>query len=931
MRASISLCGTTSAIALALLSQPAMGQTASETPEQQKLPDDQVPVASGNEIVVTGVRQSLETAQAIKRNADQIVDVIAAEDIGKLPDITASASLARIAGIQVTRNAGTAQNVRIRGLPDVSTTYNGRSIFTGSGRNVAIQDFPAASVARLEVYKSSTANLVEPGIAGQVNVVSRKPLDFKGFKLAGSLNMRHFTQSGDVDWNGNLLISDRWDTGIGEIGVLLNGNLAYTDFMDSIRQQSQVIQVAQPSQTDSPGFRFPNSQAIIINQGHRWRPSVNAAVQWRPSGDLELYADGLFQGYRGRDRNRNLTSPLLDTGADLGGPIRFEDVVLEDGTNQAQGFTAVGGRRPEGHNDAFNANTNTYQVGGGAIYNHDRFHASTDVAYSQSTYWYDQANIDFAFARTPVRDVEFDSNSADGGPIFGFRDFNLADPENFVFRGLYEHRHVSKGHDVQARLHLQYDIGAGFLENIQAGIRYDDRTSSVRDGTRYQNVEAQHILYPELPVSLYNTTPGFAFGGTGGILPRTWISPRPESIFENLGELRDIVGFPEGPTPYNQLNTFDANEKSYTGYAQVKYNVDIGFPVDGLIGLRAVRTEDRLDGISRNVEPDPAGGGDVVTFTPVTDRNGFTDLLPNFSARLKFRDDLQLRAAFTKTRTRAAFGQLNPSLNIAPPQGVCDADSPNYDPENCVRTGSGGNPDLSPITSDNYDLSLEYYFARTGSLTLALFRHDVTGFISSFSAVTDDPELGRLRITRPENGGKGRLQGLEMSFHTFFDLQVLPKWARDFGVNANYTYIDHGSELPPEGLGQYLPGLQPVAGVSKHTFNVAGYYETRTFSARLAYHYRSRFVFNYTRVNNPGLPEGPGPGIVSPVMQDGRGILDFSAGITPQPNVTIALNMSNLLATPLSRDRAYDQTGARFPTFVEYLERTVSLGVRFRF
>jgi len=931
MRKSVMLCGAVSMIALTVTAAPVMAQNRLDSAQFQDLPDGQDQASDGGDIVVTGVKKSLESAQSIKRHSDQIEDVIVAEDIGKLPDISASASLARIAGIQATRNAGETQAIRIRGLPDVATTYNGRSIFTGSGRDVAIQDFPAASVARLEVFKSSTANLIEPGIAGAVNVVSRKPFDFKGFKIAGAFDVRDFSQSGDVDWNANLLVSDRWQTGIGEIGLLLNGSLAYTDFLDSTRQQSQVIQVAKIGQADNPGFRYPDSQAEDIDQGHRWRPSVNAAIQWRPSSELQIYADGLFQGYRGRDRGRLLTSPLLSAAPALGGPIRFEDVVLKPGTDQAQSFTAVGGKRPEGHNDSFNANTNTYQVGGGVLYDRGRFHASTDIAYSASKYWYDQANIDFAFVNTPVRDIVFDSDIGDGGPLFGFRDFNMADPDNFYFRGLYEHRHISKGDDVQARLDLKYDVDSNILQNVQTGFRYEDRNSSVRDGTRYHNVEAQHILYRDLPVSLYNTTPGFGFSGTGSMLPRTWISPVPDSIVDNLAELRDIVGSEAGPTPFNELNTFDANEKSYTGYAQVKYDADMGFPIDGSIGLRAVRTEDTLTGISRDVEPDPAGGADVVSYNPVTKRNAFTDLLPNVSARIKLQPDLQLRLAFTKTRTRAAFGQLNPSLNIAPPQGACDTGSPDYDPETCVRTASGGNPNLKPIKSDNYDLSLEYYFSRTGAITAALFRHDVNGFISSFTVETDDPELGRLRTTQPQNGGKGRLQGVELTFHTFFDLAFLPRWVRNFGVNANYSYIDHGSELPPEGLGQFLPGMQPVAGVSKHTFNLAGYYETDTLSLRLAYNYRSRFVFNYARVNNPALLPKPGPGIVSPVMEEGRGILDFSAGVTPQPNITIAFNVSNLLASPEKRYRAYDETGAIYPALVKYLERTFSMGVRFRF
>ncbi|HVI98321.1 MAG TPA: TonB-dependent receptor [Sphingomonas sp.] len=925
MRKRVSLCGVSAAALLVCLATPALAQATTDDATQDAISAESTDQTDSGGIVVTSMRQSIESSQAIKRNSDQIVDAIVAEDIGKLPDLTASASLARISGIQVTRAAGEAANVRIRGLPDLSTTYNGRTIFTGVGREVAIQDFPAASLARIEVYKSSSANLIEPGIAGAINVVSRKPFDFKGFKLAGALNLINFGQSGHVTWNGNLLISDRWKTGIGEIGVLVNGNIAYTDFMDSQRQQSEVIQIATAAQSATPGFRFPNSQAAVVNQGHRWRPSINAAVQWRPSSELELYADGLFQGYRGRDYNRILTSPLLNSAPALGGAIHFEDVVLDDGTN-ASSLTAVGGKRPEGHNDSLVANTNTYQFGGGAIYDSGRFHAKADIAYGQSKFTVDQANIDYAFAYTPVRDISFDSPEGDGGPIFSFRDFNLADPNNYLFRGLYEKRRVAKGNEIQGRFDLKYDVGSSFIDNIQIGLRYSDRDASVREGTRYKNVEAQRIFYPDLPLEYYNATPGFPFPGTEDRLPRTWIRPTAESIRDNIVELRDIVGFEAGPAPFIETNTFDANEKSYTAYAQVKYAVNVGIPIDGLIGLRAVRTKDTLIGISRDAEE-----GGTVTYSPVTESNSFTDWLPNVSARIRLRPDLQLRAAFTQTRTRAAFGQLNPSVDIAPPQGACSVESPDYDPEDCVRTGTTGNPNLRPIVSDNYDLSLEYYFAKTGSVSLALFRHDVDGFISSFSNTTDDPEFGKLRITRPENGGKGKLQGIEFSFHTFFDLDVLPQWARNFGVSTNYSYIDHAAELPPEGLGQYLPGMQPIPGVSKHTLNVIGMYETKDFSARLAYNWRSRFAFAYHRVNNPGLLPKPGPGIVSPIMQDARGTLDFSANVTPVENVTIAFNASNILAKPIQRDRVYDEMGYAYPQLRKYLERIVSMGIRFRF
>jgi TonB-dependent receptor len=227
-------------------------------PSVQESPD-----TGDGDIIVTGLRRSLQSAQAVKRDSDGIVDAIVAEDIGKLPDTFASAALARVTGVQVTRGAGEAAGVQIRGLPDISTTYNGREIFTAEGRFVQIQDFPAGTVAALEVFKSGTANLIEGGIGGQVNVRGRRPFDFNGFELSGSLNGVNWENSGKLSWNGNILVSNRWDTGIGEIGVLVNASYVGIDFLDATREQSLVIGTTSAANTPGTtgGVRYPDAQA----------------------------------------------------------------------------------------------------------------------------------------------------------------------------------------------------------------------------------------------------------------------------------------------------------------------------------------------------------------------------------------------------------------------------------------------------------------------------------------------------------------------------------------------------------------------------------------------------------------------------------------------------------------------------------------------
>src|SRR5688500_11561149 len=239
---------STSAMMVALIAAPAAAQTTDPatppdpTVEAQEQPadpeagvaqtDDAVQTAAGADqaadegetIVVTGLRRSLRSAQNIKRNSEQIVDAIVAEDIGKLPDTTVSDTAARIPGVQVERTGGEASRVLIRGLDRsyYTTTYNGREIFTAETRSVALQDFPAGAISAVEVFKTSTANLVEPGLAGLVNVRSRRPFDFSGFEVAGSVWANYPKQSRDLKPNAQLLLTNRWDVGGGEVGALIN-------------------------------------------------------------------------------------------------------------------------------------------------------------------------------------------------------------------------------------------------------------------------------------------------------------------------------------------------------------------------------------------------------------------------------------------------------------------------------------------------------------------------------------------------------------------------------------------------------------------------------------------------------------------------------------------------------------------------------------
>lgn len=921
------LCSTAMVLALTVAPSAASAQT---NPQDEATPNivETEPEPEGEDIVVTGLRRSVQSAQNLKRNADQIVDAIVAEDIGKLPDITASASLARISGVQVTRAAGEAADVQVRGLPDLSTTYNGREIFTAENRSVALQDFPAGGVAALEVYKSSTADLIEPGIAGQINVRSRRPFDFDGLEIFGSAAGVHFEQSQKFGLNANLLISNRWDTGIGEIGILLNGSYVETNFLDSTREQTAFVDVARPDQSASPaGFRFPDTAAVFFGQGDRSRPSVNGAIQWRPSSNLEITLDGLFQGYRGRDYNRFRRVNFF-------GGTQFSNVVLEPGTNQIKSMTVTNGPNPFGFSEFINADTDTYQFGGNVTWKNDRLRISADLAYTDSTFELEQTNIDSTLRGNPTVNVDFNSDQTDGGVTFDLPGYNILDPSNYQFDGLFERRLKATGEDIQARLDLEYDLDAAFLSRLQFGGRYTDRDATRIAGGRFTFLGFRGLTFADpLPFDIVQSDPGFTFNDTIGI--KSLLTPDRESVWDNIEAIRTFVGAPTTPPAYEDIQAFSAKERSYTGYGQVKYAFDVGLPIDGLIGVRAVRTEGEVQGTSRVLtENSTPGLPPIATFVPVSRGQDYWDYLPNASIRFEFAPKLQLRGAYTETRTRPRFDQLNPSATIDPPPS-CQTNSDPSDDANCFRTGGGGNPNLRPLTSTNYDLSLEYYFARAGSATVALFRRDVNGFIANSTVEFNDPEFGRLRFNSPDNGGDGRLEGVEAAVATFLDFDGLPQWARGFGIQANYTYIDGKAELAPSLVnatvgGQPInlfPGQVPIPNVSEHTFNVIGLYEIPQFSARLAYNRRSEYVEFYERFFDPGA----GRERIAPVTQQSRGILDFSSTVTPIENVTVFFDATNLTGEPIRTFRGYDGTDNVFARARKYVERTYTLGVRVRY
>ena len=944
---SMVLCSTSIA-ALALIASPASAQDPATPPdptaEAQEQPadpeagsvqtDDAVQTATGQDqgdddeaIVVTGLRRSLTSARNVKRNSEQIIDAIVAEDIGKLPDVAVSDTAARIPGVQVERGGGEAGRVLVRGLDNTyyTTTYNGREIFTAETRSVALQDFPAGGISAIEAFKTSTANLVEPGLAGLINVRSRRPFDFSGFEIAGSVWANYPKQSRDLKPNAQLLITNRWDAGEGEFGALINFSYTRMHYQDSIRRHGFFI-------ADLAGGRSPDWPEIQYGEGDRWRPSINAALQWRPNPDVELYLEGLWQGYREEVSSRMWAQPLW-------GGASYEDIVIEDGqviSGTVNTPTACcGGNHTWGFQGATKRKTNTYQIAAGGRWDLGALQITGDIARTDSRFDLRTESVDFEINRKDYSVDWFTGRPGDDGPTFQVRGLDTTDPANYDYRGFYEDYLTAEGDDWQARLDFEYEpAGIDFIRNVQWGIRYVNRDAGARAGDVYYNLRDRGISISDVPLDYQLFNPAFR-GDDMKPFPITWLAPTFESVWDNLEELRQFnfdqfdlfnIGLPgraslDGPLT-DPGRTFKINEQSYAAYAQLNYGFALGdVDLDGALGLRAVKTKANVEGtLFAPTGPEP------IDFT-----NEYTDWLPNAHMRVRFSPQWQLRLAATQTRTRPTFPQLNPALSLGSPPN-CGALPPGVD---CVRTGSGGNPFLKPLDSDNYDLSLEYYFSPTGFASVAAFYRDMKGFITNraFEYPDPDPETGLpLVVTGPVNTNQATIKGWEAQVSTFFDWDWVPSFARSFGAQANLTYINAKADFLVFGEGNPNQAFvrNRIPDVARWTYNLVGMYERGGLTARLAYNRRT------------GYPEGALAERDGFFTLQGRGHpvsrLDWSSSYAFNDNFTLFFDWTNILNRPFKSDivRVNYPGGVPsapeiFPMVVRYDESVMSGGVRFRF
>ncbi|MFZ2989866.1 TonB-dependent receptor [Ideonella sp.] len=836
----------------------------------------------GTVITVTGVRKAVETAQTIKRESDQVVDAIVADDIGKFPDKNVAEILGRVTGVQTVRDSGEAGQVIVRGLGGIVTLLNGREIFTATGRSLFMADVPATMLKQIDVYKTQGAEFVEGGTAGVIDVRTNRPLDFKGRELSVALKgeYRDKAKSTNPDISG--MYSDRWTTGYGEFGALLGLSFQRGKYQDETAWVSPPIPVDRALHTVDgvtggtgtvTGF---DAMGRVMNVGDRRRDAANFALQWRPQADLEVYAEG-FKTLIKHDSESDFfvgALPWWNGGATITtipGTNNIGSLTHPAADNFTLASTQARRDRSEGEQYALGTRwdaTSALRLSGEYVHTKSKYSRANPI---MDSVW---------FAPKAV-----EATVVNGGGYLNYPNGGVTDAANWKIFAFFDNHQRDDSHANDVRADASYVLDGGFFKELIGGVRLNRRTAE-----HINNVDGFTSTPGALQVPL-SSVEGLAClsrptGGDYGF--KQFATPCRDFLLNHTAQARELATGSSVAKPDDPLSYYKDVETTTAVYLKTKFGLTLGgVPIDGTGGVRVVRTEQDLTGF--------ASVNGVPSATPFNTVTTGTDALPSLSLKATLDPKLIARVVAGKAIQRPNFADFNPGLRLYPSNG-----------NTTLSVGNAGNPDLKPIESKNLDATLEWYFAPTGSLTGTVFRHDFSNFLL-FKGLPETYDGITYTVTRPYNAQDGRLQGFELAYRQFYD--GLPGWMSGLGLEANFTMMKGGLTDPTTGKTNQFPGM------SKTAYNLVGLYEKNGWYGRLAYNWRSKFVAE-SNYRATGLDL-----VVDPLRW-----LDASIGYNFSPNLTVGLDANNIL------DQDYhDYHGEpNQPRDVRRYDRTFGLSLRWK-
>ncbi|WP_349984618.1 TonB-dependent receptor [Stenotrophomonas sp. WHRI 8082] len=876
-------------------------------------------------VQVTGIRRGIENAIAAKQDATSVVEVISAEDIGKLPDVSIAESLARLPGLAAQRVAGRAQVISVRGLsPDFATTLlNGREVVsTGDNRSVEFDQYPSELVNGVTVYKTPDAALVGQGLSGTIDMQTARPLSFpdRVIAVSGRYQKSSLGDAAGVDEFGNRFSASYIDQFLDKtLGIAIG--YAHSD-MPIQENQVGLYEPWTTENTDNgnrpglaPGVAFSDGIKALRRTGNNKRDGLMATVQFRPSNSWTSTFDAFHTEAEQIDTANQFEVNLSNfNGGYTPGLLISNPQVNADGTfagGTASGvYPLVRGmyNKREDKIDAFGWN-NEFTFGNGVK-------LVADVNYSKATR--DELNLENNLQLTPMPQLDTIGlvvNPNGFSQITPGLDYSNPDAlflTNTIYGSGYgkvptvEDR--LKGARVALTLPAPEALSPVFAD-FDIGVNYADRQ---KDKTQAEgNILLGAQGDANIAADLQRDRVNLGFAGIGYI--PAWNVPAAVSRYMVFNPVTDL--------DYLIPKSWTVQEKITTAWLRANINTDIGVVgVRGNIGVQMQHADqssqsnyfDRSRPVGQNVLPIDAG-------------KTYNDWLPSLNLAFMFPHQQTLRFAAAKQVARPRVDQMRAGLEF----GVDTATG--------RPGGSGGNPLLDPWRATAFDLSYEKYFAERAYVAAAVFYKDLKSYVYTQSVDDYDfsdllasyvpppgmvsPVLQTGTFSSPQNGKGGTLRGLELT--ASLPLDMFTESLRGFGVQASATFNDSDIEiLDPESASSV--GSDPIAlpGLSDRVYNFTAYFERNGFEARVSQRRRSDFIgeignFNGNRTLRYVVGENVTDAQVSYTFSDSSAM----AGLT------LLLQGTNLTNEPY---RTYAGTTDRPLEYVEW-GRTYMLGVNYKF
>lgn len=900
-------CST--ALAALLTAAPALAQNAGKgvvPPADPAAPATQPPVgdqsaatpaadapASSSEIVVTGLRASLERAQSLKRNNSSVVEAVSAEDIGKLPQSSVADSLGRLAGLAGERRSGRISGISVRGFREdfVGTTLNGRELIgIGDNRGVEYDLYPAEIVSAAVVYKTPDAALTAMGIGGTVDIRTVRPLDAKRTLIANATFEQNGMKSKNPDFKDQghrfaLSYSDKFadDT----IGIALTAATTSSPVQDNYFSVWGYDPNAITSGTNR-GKYVPQGIDISSRSRVLKRDTLAGVFQYRPTDQFTATFDALYIKFADQGISRGFIEAL--------------PVAADGSTVLSANGTTVTSARTTGFNsvirsDPLDKKGDLKVFGGNLAYKATpNFDVTLDVSHSESdkrdtraesyaglgraglasqgpnnlrTWTYTDQGLMFSNNSQRFDDyaaVRLAGPQSWGGSLAPITQLNTAAAraagigfaqaqDGFVNTARF------KEYLNAIRLDATYRFDDSFLKSVNVALRYSDHKKS-KDNEGYFLTASTYPSDGPVPDGSRRGVADLGWAGLGNVVAYDALG----LINSNFYQRWDASAL----EPDRLGDTYTIKEQVWQPSIKADFETELGsVRLFGNVGVQGLITDQRATGFNALVGPNL-----LVQATPVSDGAKYTRVLPSLNTNFDLGNGHTIRFAVAKVVSRPRIDFLNPGSSVKFSNNV--ANVTNANPQLGPWTSRSGNAQLRPYEANQADLSYEWYFASDGFVSISAFYKDLVNWnvqtttlrdftqfyipgyhqaVSSDGKTIYTPATFQGLNTTYAGGLKGKVKGIEIQGSLPFGRFV--RALDGFGVTGGAAFtdgsLDDGSRIP---------------GLSARVFQGTLYFEKSGFSARVSANNRSAWLSE----------DRGGSNSIAPANRSGQTLVDAQIG-----------------------------------------------------